>query len=132
MVRKERKSIVDFSNMGDTDFLNEKEQNPAEANEQSFVSDNKQNFADTNTQQDESTNEQESKLAIVQKGNNTNGQNSKNADEHDSKKEKMRRITFNIPESLYKQLKWLSVQEDKTMLDIGAAMAKEYIEKRKG
>lgn len=43
----------------------------------------------------------------------------------------MKRVTFNIPESLFKQLKWLSIREEKTMLEIGAEMAKEYIESRK-
>lgn len=45
-------------------------------------------------------------------------------------KQKVKRITFNIPEHLHKQLKWLSVKEDMTMLEIGETMAREFIDKR--
>lgn len=43
--------------------------------------------------------------------------------------EKMKRVTFNIPESLFKQLKWLSVKNNITMLEIGKEMARDYVMK---
>lgn len=130
MVRKDRKSLVDFSNMGDTDFLNAKEQKSAGADEQAFVLDNEQKSVDADKQEPKLTIEHGGKELDIQESENANQQESKNTEEQESKQEKMRRITFNIPESLYKKLKWLSVQEDITMLEIGAVMAKEFIEKR--
>lgn len=104
-----------LSRMGTKTDANE--QNSAEADKQSFVSDNEQNSVGTEPQINNITGEH--------KSNNANEQGSKNA-------EKMRRITFNIPESLYKQLKMISVRDDITLLDIGAIMVREYVEKRKG
>ncbi|WP_067936510.1 hypothetical protein [Alicyclobacillus kakegawensis] len=60
-----------------------------------------------------------------------NQQNDADAKEQNSKYANLRRITFHIPEEVFKQLKMIAVEEDLTMLEIGAQMAREYVERKR-
>lgn len=116
------------------------EQNSKNANQQIFVDAKKQdskiaeeqNFALAKEQTSATTEKQTPVDAEEQISKNANQQKSKTAKEQNGKGDNLRRITFHIPEELFKQLKLVAVEEDMTMLEIGAEMARDYIRKRKG
>lgn len=116
------------------------EQNSKNANEQNSVEAEKQNskdaeqheFALAEEQTSATTEMQTGKDAKQQTSADTDAQNSRSTKEQNGKYANLRRITFHIPEELFRQLKLISVEEDLTMLEIGAQMAQEYVERKRG
>lgn len=90
-----------------------------------------QKLADANEQNSKTAEQQNIAETELQNRADANQQTNAGAKEQTSRYANLRRITFHIPEDVFKQLKLIAVEEDLTMLEIGAQMAREYVERKR-
>lgn len=113
------------------DQLIGEQQNLVNAKQQNSKTANKQNFVNAEKQESKTADEQNFATAQQQTLAAADKQNGKYANVQNSKYANLRRITFHIPEEVFKQLKLISIEEDLTMLEIGAQMALAYVNQKR-
>lgn len=117
--------------MGTPETETPKEQNSKNAKEQTVADAKQQNSKSAEKQNFVLANEQTSASAEKQTSVDAKEQNNKSTKEQNNKYANLRRITFHIPEELFRKLKLIAIEEDLTMLEIGAQMAQEYIDRKR-